>query len=406
MSRVIRVFVAAFAIVLASIAGAQDFSGLARVDPESSRVSDLRSGLHLELGLSQGVPYRVYTLPDPDRMVLDFREVDWTGLETDTLARAAGVNAVRFGGVRPGWSRMVIDLVQPMVVDLVDLRVDPINGQARLDVKLAHATREAFEAGSVAPFGPDWGSVPPDLPRPKPDVGEGRLTVLIDPGHGGIDPGAEREGLQEKELMLLFAFDLRDALLRVDGVDVALTREDDRFVSLERRVAIAHQTGAGLFISLHADMLSEGRAHGAVVYKLTDQASDEASALLAERHNRADILAGVDLTGRDDVVADVLLDLARLETQPRTDMLARSIVDSLEATGVPLNRHPFRSAAFSVLKAADIPSVLLEVGFLSSDRDFNNLADPVWRRKAAAALRDGIQAWMITDRAARDLVRQ
>ncbi len=223
---------------------------------------------------------------------------------------------------------------------------------------------------------------------------------------GGIDPGAERDGANEKNLMLLFAFDLRDALLRVDGVDVVLTREDDRFVSLERRVAIAHQEGADVFLSLHADALSEGHAHGAVLYTLSDEASDEASALLAERHNRADLLAGVDLTGSDDVIADVLLDLARMETQPRTEAMARSLVEALDKAGVPLNRRPYRAAAFSVLKAADIPSVLLEIGFLSSDRDLANLSDPIWRRKAAAGIRDGLQAWMITDDAARSLVRQ
>jgi len=299
---------------------------------------------------------------------------------------------------------MVVDMAQPMVIDQVDFRIDPVTGQGHLSVVLEKAGRAAFDAASVPPSDPEWGA-PSATPPVSPDD-DGRLTVLLDPGHGGIDPGAERDGLQEKELMLLFAFDLREALLRVDGIDVVLTREDDRFVSLERRVAIAHQTGADVFLSLHADALSEGRAHGAVVYTLTEQASDEASALLAERHNRADMLAGVDLTGRDDVIADVLLDLARLETQPRTEVLAQSVVAALEAAGVPLNRRPHRSAAFSVLKAADIPSILLEVGFISSDRDLNNLADPLWRRRAAAALRDGIQAWIIADEAARGLVRQ
>jgi N-acetylmuramoyl-L-alanine amidase len=394
-------------IVVLSCSGAttfaQGFSGLARVDGDASLMSDTRGGLQIELGLSQGVPFRLFTLPEPDRLILDFREVDWTGLEAETFDRARAVSGVRFGGLRPGWSRMVIDLAEPMMVALADMRTNSETGTAQLTVTLKRATREAFNQAPVPADLSVW-----EVPALKPETAQrdGRLTVLIDPGHGGIDPGAEREGQTEKNLMLLFAFDLREALLRVDGVDVVLTREDDRFVSLERRVAIAHQVGADLLLSLHADALSEGRAHGAVLYTLSDEASDEASALLAERHNRADLLAGVDLTGSDDVIADVLFDLARLETQPRTEALARLLVDSLDAAGIPLNRRPYRAAAFSVLKAPDIPSILLEIGFLSSDRDLANLSDPLWRRKAAAGLRDGLQAWIIADEAARGLVRQ
>ena len=404
MSRLLRIYAAFALCCLATLAGAQEFSGLAKVLPEQSQIEDQRGGAVLRLGLSQGVPYRLFTLPDPDRLILDFAEVDWTGLEAEPLASAEGITAVRFGGFRPGWSRMVVDLARPMVVDQVDLRVEDDTGQAQLEVVLTRATTEAFKAASIAPILPDWAGAPTYTHVPR--KGDDRFLVLIDPGHGGIDPGAEREGLREKDLMLLFAFDLRDALLRVDGVDVVLSREDDSFVSLERRVAIAHQTGADIFLSLHADTLSEGRAHGAAIYTLDKNASDEASALLAERHNRADMLAGVDLTGSDDEIADVLLDLARMETRPRSAALANSIINGLETSGVPLNRRPHRSAAFSVLKAADIPSVLLEIGFISSDRDLKNLSDPLWRRRAAAALRDAIQGWIISDRAARSLVRQ
>ncbi|MCF3596141.1 N-acetylmuramoyl-L-alanine amidase [Rhodobacteraceae bacterium LMO-12] len=406
MSRLAAILIFLAVSVMGTSVAAQEFSGLARVEAGVSRVTDTRGGIRIDIGLSQGVPYRVYTLPDPDRLVMDFREVDWTGLDPAVFDQAQAVSEVRFGGLRPGWSRMVIDLGKPMLVNLAELRTDVETGAAQLSVTLKNATREAFDVAPIPADLASWGMPGASSDKPVKPVRNGRLTVLIDPGHGGIDPGAERDGANEKNLMLLFAFDLRDALLRVDGVDVVLTREDDRFVSLERRVAIAHQEGADVFLSLHADALSEGHAHGAVLYTLSDEASDEASALLAERHNRADLLAGVDLTGSDDVIADVLLDLARMETQPRTEAMARSLVEALDKAGVPLNRRPYRAAAFSVLKAADIPSVLLEIGFLSSDRDLANLSDPIWRRKAAAGIRDGLQAWMITDDAARSLVRQ
>ncbi|WP_137702010.1 N-acetylmuramoyl-L-alanine amidase [Marimonas lutisalis] len=403
MSRLFA-FLAGLALSVAAMCvAAQDYSGLARVLPDDSTLSDHRGGIKIDLSLSQGVPYRLFTLEAPDRLVLDFKEVDWTGLNALAFDRADGASAVRFGGFRPGWSRMVVDLAAPMIVDVTDMSVNETTGQARLQVLLSPATRAQFAALSVVPADPDWG-VPPDPEPAKPS--QDRIVVVIDPGHGGIDPGAERGGEVEKDLMLSFALEIREALLRVDGMDVVLTRDEDVFVSLERRVAIAHQAGAHVFISLHADALAEGHARGATVHTLSEKASDAASALLAERHNRADMLAGVDLTGSDDVIADVLMDLARTETRPRTRQLAKALIDALRQAGAPLNRRAHRSAAFSVLKAPDIPSVLLEIGFLSSDRDRKNIANPGWRRQMAEALRDGLQAWIISDAALRELVRQ
>uniref|UniRef100_UPI0018E46071 N-acetylmuramoyl-L-alanine amidase family protein n=1 Tax=Roseovarius salinarum TaxID=1981892 RepID=UPI0018E46071 len=232
------------------------------------------------------------------------------------------------------------------------------------------------------------------------------LRVVLDAGHGGIDPGAERDGTTEKALMLTFARELREELLRAGGFEVIMTRDADRFVSLERRVAAAHRARADVFLSLHADALREGVAHGATVYTLSDSASDKASAKLAERHNRADMLAGIDLSGQDDVVADVLMDLARAETAPRADRLSRALVLGVKEGGLPLNSRPRRAAGFSVLKSPDIPSVLFEVGFMSSPRDLKNLRDPDWRARMAVALREALQAWRIADAAAAELVRQ
>ena len=175
---------------------------------------------------------------------------------------------------------------------------------------------------------------------------------------------------------------------------------------LDRRVAIAHQSQSDLFISLHADALSEGRAHGATVYTLSETASDKASAALAERHNRTDILSGVDLNGQGDEVADILIDLARQETQPRTDRLADGLRRSIKQHELTLHPRPLRSAGFSVLKSPDIPSVLLELGFLSSEKDRENIKNPAWRAIMAAAIRDAIFEWRVTDAATAELVRQ
>ena len=387
---------------------AQEFSGLARLDADQSRITgDGESGVRIDLYLSQGVPYRLFTLDDPPRLVLDFQEADWSGLSADRLVRTSRINRVRFGTYVPGWSRLVADLGRPMAVRTAGVQIDAVTGGAHLSVTLAPVSAAAFAAAAGAPYDPRW-----DLPEPAqvdvpPDRGaDAPLRVVLDPGHGGIDPGAERGEITEKGLMLTFARELRELLLRSGGFEVVLTREDDYFVSLEGRIALAHRAGADVFISLHADSLTEGLATGATVHVLSRDASDVASAMLAERHDRADLLAGVDLSEADDLVTDVLLDLARQETQPRTEALAGALVEGMTGAGGPMNRRPLRSAAFSVLKAADIPSVLVEIGFISSPRDLENLQDPEWRAGMARGIRAGLQAWRKADLALRPLVRQ
>jgi N-acetylmuramoyl-L-alanine amidase len=295
-----------------------------------------------------------------------------------------------------------------MVLDRAGMRIDTETGVARLRITLRHATPEEFAARSGAPYDPAYDLPPPAaVTRTAPRrIGEGPLVVVLDPGHGGIDPGAERDGLSEKELMLTFARELQDVLRRDGGFEVVLTRDDDSFVSLDRRVAKAHAAGGQVFISLHADALSEGQAHGATVHLLSESASDAATATLAERHDRDDLLAGIDLTGQDDQVAGILMDLARQETQPRAERLAQALVARIGAADLPLNSRPVRRGAFSVLKAADIPSILLEVGFLSSTRDLKNLRDPAFRARMAEAIRDGLSLWVAEDAALSDLVRQ
>ncbi len=409
MSRQFAILGVLLALLVAALpVGAQDFSGLARIDAENSRITDRGSdGVQIDLSLSQGVPYRLFTLNDPPRLVLDFQEVDWSGLDADRLLATDRIAQAQFGTYVPGWSRLVIDLGQPMRVEVSQMSVDQVLGSARLVVALIPVDAEVFATQAGAPHDPRW-DLPTmantsAIPERAPDA---PLVVVVDPGHGGIDPGAEQGELVEKDLMLSFARELREALLRRGGFEVVLTREDDRFISLEGRIALAHQAQADVFISMHADSLAEGLAHGATVHVLSRDASDIASAKLAERHDRSDILSGVDLSGTDDSVTQVLLDLARQETRPRTDMLAAALVDGMAQTGGPMNRRPLRAAAFSVLKAADIPSVLIELGFLSSPRDLKNLSDEGWRAGMATGIANGIEAWRREDAAIRPLVRQ
>jgi N-acetylmuramoyl-L-alanine amidase len=388
-----------------AFAAAQPVQTPARVDAASSGLKqDWLGRTTLRLELSRGVPFRVFVLENPARLVLDFRDLSWEGVSpNDIMGDTTGISAVRFGPFQRGWSRLVADMTRPMLPDEIEMAVDAQSGRAILSLDLVQATDDAFTAASGAPDDALWPA--PVAEKQPPPVDDDRFAVVIDPGHGGIDPGAEREGLSEKVLMLDVALALRDILQAVEGVDVVLTRESDVFVSLQSRVALAHQVGGDLFVSLHADALSQGGARGATIYTLSEEASDTASAHLAARHNRADIIAGADLSGSDDEVTRVLLDLARQETEPRSRSLAKAFADSMDAAGGPMNSRTLRQAGFSVLKSADIPSVLIEIGFLSSKRDLENLRDPVWRRKMTEAMARGILNWRDYDLAQRALMR-
>ncbi|MDP5215990.1 N-acetylmuramoyl-L-alanine amidase [Ruegeria sp. 2205SS24-7] len=408
MSRIFKIATLALGLVFAltGVLWAQGFGGLARVDAGRSLITDAGREVGVDLHLSQGVPYRVFTLDSPPRLVLDFKEVDWSGLDASDLNKSARISDVKFGTYVPGWSRMVLALTGTLSVAQAGLEVDPVTGGAHLAIRLAPVEAEDFAAAAGALRDPRWDLPDPQqFDRPSPRRADAPLRVMLDPGHGGIDPGAETEQVVEKHLVLTFARELRELLVRSDRFEVTLTRDADYFVSLERRIALAHEAGADIFISLHADALAEGQAHGATVYTLSDEASDIASAKLAERHDRDDLLSGVDLSDTDDEVTDILLDLARQETRPRSQTLARVLVDNIAAQGTPMNRRPLRSASFSVLKAADIPSVLIEIGFLSSPRDLENLVDPAWRATMATGIRNALQDWRAQDQARRALVR-
>ena len=376
-------------------AQAEELSALAHLDAGASHVQAVSGGVDLLLTLSQPVPWRVRVLDQPARLVMDFREVDWQGVGAMPLTKGAGT-ALRAGVFRPGWSRLVLDLSGPMVVTQADMQTTT---GAQVHVVLRRASQAEFAVKAAEPEPLGWALPKAAALKPVPPRGQGPLVVVLDPGHGGIDPGAERDGTSEAKLMMVFARELKEVLLRDGGFKVVLTREEDVFVPLETRISIAHQAGAQVFIALHADALSEGEAVGATVYTLSQDASDEASATLAERHNRDDLLAGIDLTHQDDLVATVLMDMARTETEPRTARLAEALVTAIKGDKIKMHRHPHQEGSFSVLKSPDIPSLLLELGFLSSASDMARLSDADWRLKMAQAIRDGLKAWAADDAA-------
>ncbi len=387
--RPLMMICAALAAALFAGSARADLGALARVSDES-RIVEADGGAELVLDLSQPVPWRVFLLDAPRRAVIDLSEVVWP--ETMLLG-ALAVEDLRMGVFQPGWSRMVIDLAAPHIVAEAEMATGAADGTTRLRIRFAESDADTFAARAGTPDDARF-RLAPRKSAPASE-GDGRLHVMLDPGHGGIDPGAEAGGLVEADLMLTFARELREVLLRSGEFRVSMTRDGDAFVPLETRISLAREAGADVFLSLHADALPRdaGQASGATIYTLSEDASDLASQRLAERHDQSDLLAGVDLTGQGDEIALVLMEIARRETEPRTARLAEGLVAGLRGAEVAMNSRPRRSAGFSVLKAPDIPSVLIEIGFLSSAKDRENLARAEWRNSAAGGIRDALRAW-------------
>ncbi len=361
--------------------------------------------LDLRLALSRAVPYRAYVIGGPPRLVLDFRRVDFGDNRPEALAGADLVPGIRWGNFRRGWTRMVVELPGPARIDSAELQPQA-EGAAVLALRLEPVAAEDFAPhGGAAPESALWDlPAPAELP-PVPPRRDGTLRVMLDPGHGGIDPGAVTGDVTEAGLMLTFAEELA-ALLRRAGVEVLLTRDGDDFVGLEARASAARAAGADVLISLHADALPEGEAAGTAFYIWNDSADDRAARQLALRHDRDDLLAGLDLTGTDDEVTGVLMDLARRDTQPRSEALAGFMVAETRRAGLPMHGRPLQRAGFSVLKSPDIPSILVETGFLTDSADRARLADPAGRAGLVAALARAVLNWAHDDRIRAPLLRQ
>jgi N-acetylmuramoyl-L-alanine amidase len=345
--------------------------------------------LTLDLHLGAAVPFRVFTLDAPPRLVVDFEGLDWAGFEPGRLAPKGGL---RVGRIGPGWARLVLDLEGPLALESAELVPDAPG--MRLEVRLGRVAAERFAALSGAPPGV-W---PSGAAAAAPEArGAGAVTVAIDPGHGGIDPGALRAEVSEKDIVLAFAEALRDQLV-VDGFRVVLTREGDDFVALDERVARARAAEADLFLSIHSNVVDDPGIAGAIAFTRSERGSSRAAAVRAAQENRADRLAGLPAVPPADPVRAVLGDLARRGTDARSARLADALVAALAgATGVA-GRGPRQSADFEVLGAPDLPSVLLEIGFLSNPDERADLLSRGWRARAAAAVGDGIEAWLEQER--------
>jgi N-acetylmuramoyl-L-alanine amidase len=355
------------------------------VDPERTSIHDGWWTLEVSLGLSDITPYRAFTLDAPRRLVVDFEDVSFAGISPESIRSGDRTTAVRFGPLRPGWSRMVVDLSESLVITQAGM-VRSENG-ADLKIILEQANEAEFVKNSGAPPDPGWEAAITFDPVVAQQIDQsGDFVVVIDPGHGGIDPGANQGGIKEADLMLIMAEELAVKLNATDGLKAVLTRKGDVFLPLSARLTIARQVGADLFISLHADALEEGTAQGASVYTLSVDGGEDAARRIVERHERGDLLAGVNLDAAEDRVATALMDLARAQTGPQGRRFADALVAAMGRTGVRLNTKPRREGQFAVLTAADFPSVLIEAGFLSNPQDRAILATAEGRAQIARAI--------------------
>ncbi len=386
-------------------------------------VKGVRIGAHegytrFVLELSSRVPYRLLSLADPYRVVIDLPEVAWPNRLQPLSAARGVVGQYRFGLFRQGVSRFVIDLTQPAIVArhfrlpaadgaggrlVIDLRASDVRGfaaapsGAQSDDWAAYAGSEAAAPQGPAVVAAEPRAAParrttapagPRAPSPRE-----RRVVVLDPGHGGVDPGAiGASGVFEKTIVLSFAREFRSQLERSGRYRVVMTRDSDVFVKLRDRYEVAHRAGGELFISVHADAHATNRPRGLSVYTLSETASDREAAALAARENKSDILAGYDLTGYDDQTAYILLDLAQRKTSESSWQFAQTLVETFQGD-VRLLRRPHRFAGFAVLKSPTVPSVLVELGYLSNRSDEAKLKSAEYRRQVGAALLRTIDAY-------------
>jgi len=350
---------------------------------------DSQTRLVMDVTASIGV--RAFTLADPYRVVVDIPQTVFQ-LPQKSGERGRGlVKAFRYGLVMAGGSRIVIDVTKPVRIEKATVLEARGGEPARLVIDLSATDREAFMRHLALDRSAMRTSVAvPAATRPQDKRNsDPRPLIVIDPGHGGPDTGTKAGGgeIMEKNVVLDFSLTLRDQLEKTGRYRVALTRTDDTFIPLNERVRFARQRQAELFISVHADALpkSEGDVQGATIYTLSDTASDAEAAKLAEDENRSDVIAGIDLAQEPDDVADILLDLAHRETKTFSHAFARLLVGEMKSS-VRLHKKPLKSAGFVVLKAPDVPSVLIELGYMTNRQDLKLLTSEAWRGRAAQTM--------------------
>ncbi len=379
-------------------------------------IEHLRFGVHpdkirLVLDLSEISDFRVFILSSPYRMVIDLPSFTWEAGQSQRN-EYPGILAVRHGNLSPGISRIVLDMDKPAAVHNAFVLRGTKEKSDRLVIDFSFISIQAFKSekgkvhgtllakpaatltksatGALTRTASAYTHVQPPVPRLK----FRKPLIVIDPGHGGVDPGAvSKNNIYEKTVVLALAKTLKKELENTGRYRVLLTRDRDIFIKLSDRVKFARKHEADLFLSLHADSLEKSNVRGASVYTLSEKASDKQTAKLAARENKADLIAGIDLSIEDEDVANILMDLAMRDTMNQSKFFAEKLVNTFDGEQMRILERPHRYAGFAVLKAPDVPSILLEAGFMSNLKEARQLNTPSYRKKLSHALRKGIDAY-------------
>ena len=380
------------AVLVLAAAGAPS-----RAEP---KLHDIRIGAHpdktrIVLDLSGMVEFNVFTLSGPYRVVVDLPELKVVAPKTASQGRVGLIKGYRFGQFRPGNSRLVVDTEGPAKVGQSFVLTPRDGAGYRFVMDLKPTDVASFQAAlkpvvRVKPPRPT-----PPMPRAKPRaVRAGPRVIVLDPGHGGVDPGAVgHDGAFEKHLVMNFARAIGKELRKRKGYEVVYTRATDIFMPLRRRVQVAQDADADLFISIHADAIADSSVRGGAIYTLSERASDAEAEALAAKENRSDLIAGITLDEHDDEVVSILIDLAQRETMNYAARFATTLVPEFRRARIRMRGKPHRFAGFRVLKAPDVASVLLELGYLSNEEDAKYLKRPGTRLSIARSLASAIGAY-------------
>ncbi|MBK8083219.1 MAG: N-acetylmuramoyl-L-alanine amidase [Devosia sp.] len=375
---------------LAQLSSVEDYP-----DVVDARVTTTPERARLIIDLDGPTQFAIVSLDQPDRIAVDVKAFDLKILAPADVAGKGIVSRFAIELAEKGRARTTLELSQPAQVQQAYFLEKVADQPARLVVDLIADTPERFAERVAADLAASLANQ--DLaPLASTDPGthgptlETRPLVVIDPGHGGVDNGATApNGVHEKDITLRFATQLQQVLMATNRFDVALTREEDTYLTLNERVDLARENKADLFVSLHADTFQQPEIRGASVYTRDENATDVLDKVLADGENRYDIIAGFAVPQATPVVMDILVDLMRREMRKSSFLAAQAIVHQLEPS-VTLRRFPVRQADFFVLQAPDVPSVLVELGFLSNAADIANLQKSDWRDRTVDALARGI----------------
>ncbi|WP_292529878.1 N-acetylmuramoyl-L-alanine amidase [Methylocystis sp.] len=392
-----RLFFFALAVAGALARPAAAVEPATEISALSARIEALSDRSRLLFDLTGLPPVTAYPVANPPRIIVDLPQVLFRMEANAGLAPGDKlIKSYRYGIFAPGRSRVVIDLTGPAKILKADS--EPTAGGPRLVIELAPTSAAYFAVTAAEQARRQPADPPPAQPlqaaKPPSDKPTDRPVVVIDPGHGGLDMGATgKHGELEKDVVLEFARALRQKIDEGGQARVLLTRDHDMFLPLAERVRIARENNASLFVSIHADTLAAAHVEGATVYTVSERASDAEAARMAEKENLADQAAGLESKADAEQVGDILFELTRRETRSYSRQFSHSLISFWKEVGA-LNKNPSRSAGFVVLKAFDVPSVLLELGYLSSDKDLARLTSQEWRERAAQKAAAAVDAFI------------